>query len=116
MEKAVPIIILDRIMMQAGNRLGAGWYFLWTAYKVLGFSTNVLRCAYNPSNTANVWFFTQGINLVGGTQYTIAYKYGNNSTTYVEKLKVAYRTSTSVGGMTNVLADYPSIVDKMAHT
>jgi hypothetical protein len=61
--------------------------------------------------------FTQGLNLTAGTQYTISYRYGNNSTTlYVEKLKVAFGTSATVAAMTNPVADYPAINDGVAHT
>lgn len=81
-----------------------------------GLSTKVLRYAWNGSNAANTWFFTQGLNLTAGTQYTISYKYGNNSTTYVEKLKVAFGTSATAAAMVNAIADYPSINDKTAHT
>jgi hypothetical protein len=81
-----------------------------------GFITNVLRYHYNSSNAANAWFFTQGLNLTAGVQYTISYKYGNNSSTYAEKLKVAYGTSPVESAMTNSVADYPSINDEMAHT
>lgn len=81
-----------------------------------GFTTKVLKYEYNSSNAANTWFYTQGLNLTGGVQYTITYKYGNNSTTYVEKLKVAYGNSAAASAMTNVLADYPSINDQMAHS
>ncbi|PJJ67952.1 fibronectin type III domain-containing protein [Chryseobacterium geocarposphaerae] len=81
-----------------------------------GLSTKVLRYAWNSSNAANTWFFTQGLNLTAGTQYTISYKYGNNSTTYVEKLKVAFGTSATAAAMVNAIADYPSINDKTAHT
>ncbi|WP_294226538.1 T9SS type A sorting domain-containing protein [uncultured Chryseobacterium sp.] len=81
-----------------------------------GFTTKVLKYAYNSSSAANTWFYTQGLNLTGGVQYTITYKYGNNSTTYVEKLKVAYGTSPLASAMTNTIADYPSINDKTAHS
>ena len=81
-----------------------------------GFTTNVLKYQYNSSNSGNAWFFTQGLNLTAGVQYTISYKYGNNSSTYVEKLKVAYGTSPAAAAMTGSIADYPSINDEMAHT
>jgi len=82
-----------------------------------GFSTKVLRYAWNGSNAANTWFFTQGLNLTAGTQYTISYKYGNNTlTTYTEKLKVAFGTSATAAAMINPIADYPTINDKIAHT
>jgi len=81
-----------------------------------GFTTNVLRYHYNSSSPANAWFYTQGLSLTAGVQYTISYKYGNNSSTYAEKLKVAYGTSPVASAMTNSVADYPSINDEMAHT
>lgn len=81
-----------------------------------GLSTKVLRYAWNGSNAANTWFFTQGLNLTAGTQYTISYKYGNNSTSFTEKLKVAFGTSATAAGMVNPIADYPTINDKTAHT
>ena len=74
-----------------------------------GFTTNTLRYAYSIPNAANVWFYTNGITLTAGTNYTISYKYGNNSTVYIEKLKVACGTSPVDTAMTNLLADHPSI-------
>ncbi|MCE3076782.1 fibronectin type III domain-containing protein [Chryseobacterium gwangjuense] len=82
-----------------------------------GFTTKALQYSWNGSNAANTWFFTQGLNLTAGTQYTIAYKYGNDtSVTYTEKLKVAFGTSATVAGMTSPIADYPAINDATAHT
>ena len=68
------------------------------------------RCAYyawNTYNAANAWLFTKQIVLVAGQDYEISYKYG--SAGYTEKMKVAYGISNSVAGMTNLLADHPSI-------
>ncbi|MGH1516108.1 GEVED domain-containing protein [Chryseobacterium sp. JK1] len=79
------------------------------------FTTNVLRYSYNFSSAADTWFFTQGLNLTAGVQYTISYKYGNNSTTYTEKMKVAFGTSPTIAAMTGAIADYPSINDNTAH-
>ncbi|WBX96728.1 fibronectin type III domain-containing protein [Chryseobacterium gambrini] len=74
-----------------------------------GFTTKALTYLYNFSNDANAWFYTQGINLTAGVSYRIKYTYGNNSTTYAEKLKVAYGTSANNASMTNALADHPNI-------
>ncbi|GEM56633.1 hypothetical protein B0A58_15635 [Flavobacterium branchiophilum NBRC 15030 = ATCC 35035] len=81
-----------------------------------GFTNRTLQYAYNSANAANAWFFTAGINLTGGTAYDISYKYGNNSTTYTEKLKIAYGTTASATGMTTVLADHPTINTSAATT
>ena len=100
--------------LNAGN--GNNWATAAAPTDSPGFASKVLKYAYNSSNAANTWFFTQGINLTAGTPYTIAYKYGNNSTSYTEKLKVAYGISPNAAGMTNSLADYSSINDEMAHS
>lgn len=81
-----------------------------------GFTNRTLQYAYNSANAANAWFFTAGINLTGGTAYDISYKYGNNSTTYFEKLKIAYGTTASATGMTTVLADHATINTSAATT
>lgn len=84
----------------------------WNTYNLSaqGFTGNVLNYSYNSSSAANTWFFTQGINLTGGTSYRIKYKYGIASgTVYPENLKVAYGTSPSNSAMSNTLADYPGI-------
>ncbi|WP_313807536.1 T9SS type A sorting domain-containing protein [Flavobacterium sp.] len=84
---------------------------LWTVQNNVGygFTTNALRYSWNTTNAANVWFFTQGVNLVGGQEYKISYNYGNASATFPEKLKVAYGSSNNAAGMTNILADYANI-------
>ena len=75
-----------------------------------GFTSNTLRYPWSQTNAANTWFFTNAISLTAGTSYTISYLYGNRSTTFVEKMKVAYGTAADASAMTNSLADYPSIV------
>ncbi|MBS1548583.1 MAG: T9SS type A sorting domain-containing protein [Bacteroidetes bacterium] len=74
-----------------------------------GFTSNALKYGYNGSNPANAWFYTQGINLVGGQTYAIEFSYGNNSNTYIEKLKVAYGTTANAASMTNQIVDLPNI-------
>lgn len=90
---------------------------VWTTYSPggNGFTSKVLNYLYNSTNAANTWFYTQGINLTAGVQYTISYKYGNNGgTTYVEKMKVAYGTSADAASMTNAIADHPNITNSTA--
>lgn len=81
-----------------------------------GFTNKTLRYAYNSTNAANAWFYTNGVSLVAGTAYTVGYKYGNNSTTYNENLKVAVGTSAAAASMTTVLADHPGIIGGVAAT
>lgn len=71
---------------------------------------NVLTYRYHNDNQANTWFFTRGVNLVAGTEYTLSYNYGNNSE-YVEKLRVFYGYDKNLDSMTYELADHPEITD-----
>lgn len=92
----------------AGENLGSGNMWTTLNYNSNGFIGNVLRYAYN-ANAANAWFYTQGVEMLAGVEYKISYKYGNVSTTWTEKMKVAVGTGTGAGSMTTILADYPSI-------
>lgn len=80
-----------------------------TALNEYGFTSNVLRYAFTCGAAADTWFYTQGLTLNAGTTYRISYKYGSNSTGYTEKMKIAYGTSPSVDGMTEILANHPMI-------
>ncbi|RYY44709.1 MAG: T9SS type A sorting domain-containing protein, partial [Chitinophagaceae bacterium] len=71
---------------------------------------NVLTYRYHNNNDANTWFFTQGINLVAGTEYILSYDYGNNSSN-VEKLRVFYGLDKNLDAMAYELADHPEITD-----
>ncbi len=74
-----------------------------------GFTSKTLQYSWNSSNPANAWFYTQPVSLTAGTSYRLRFKYGNNSTTYVEKLEVKYGVSPSSADMTDLIVDYPSI-------
>ncbi|MBW8360174.1 MAG: fibronectin type III domain-containing protein [Weeksellaceae bacterium] len=80
-----------------------------------GFTSNALQYSYNFSEDADTWFFTRGINMVAGTTYYIHYKYGNNSTTYSENLKVAIGNSATAAAMVNVIGDHVGIQDAVMH-
>lgn len=74
-----------------------------------GFTTKCLQYGYNSTNPANAWFYTQGLNLTGGVTYRLTFNYGNNSTSFIEKLKVAYGSTPVNGSMTTQLLDFPTI-------
>lgn len=99
----------------SGENLGSGNNWTVANHTSNGFNGKVLRYQYS-SSAADAWFFTQGVNLEAGTNYEISYKYGNNSTSYTEKLKVAMGTSPSAADMTQVLEDHPNINQGTAQT
>jgi hypothetical protein len=81
-----------------------------------GFTTKALQYLYNFSNAANAWYYTQGITMTTGTNYTIAFDYGNNSTTYKENLKVMFGTAADYNVMINPIVDLSSINDGVLHS
>ena len=74
-----------------------------------GFTSKTLEYPYNLSNAADVWFYTQGLNLTAGISYRITFRFGCNSTTYTESMNVSYGNMASVSSMTDLIVDYPSI-------
>lgn len=89
------------------QNLGSGNNWQTASVNNYGFNSNVLRYTYN-SNAANVWFYTQGIELEAGVNYVISYEYGNASS-WAEKMKVAYGTAANSEAMTTILADHSDI-------
>jgi hypothetical protein len=81
-----------------------------------GFEGKVLLYNFTCQAPADTWFYTQGITLTAGTTYSISYKYAMNNANYVEKMKVAYGTSPDFDGMTEQLADHPTINFTTAET
>lgn len=74
-----------------------------------GFTSKTLQYGYSSSSAADAWFYTQGLNLTGGTSYRLSFRYGNNSATYIEQLEVKYGTAPASASMTNLIIDYPSV-------
>ncbi len=80
--------------------------YTWTAlasstYTIAG--SNSMVYLYNSSNTsipADDWFFTPGLNLVGGTSYTLKFKY-KTSTSFPERLEIKYGNTATSAGMTS---------------
>ncbi len=91
------------------ENVGNGNNWVTVANPGNGFTSKTLKYGYNAANAANAWFYTQGLNLTGGTSYRLTFKYGNNSATYIESMNVSYGTSAAAVDMTNPIVDYPSI-------
>ncbi|WP_026703637.1 T9SS-dependent choice-of-anchor J family protein [Flavobacterium soli] len=81
-----------------------------------GFNSKVLQYIYTCSSAANAWYYTQGIALTAGQEYTISYKYGTNNTLYVEKLKVMFGMSPTSEDMTEEIANHDNINFNIAQT
>jgi hypothetical protein len=73
-----------------------------------GFTSKCLSYTSSAS-AANAWFYTKAISLVAGTTYQLTFNYGNNSTNFLHKLKVAYGSSAISSSMTNTIVDIASI-------
>ena len=54
--------------------------------------------------------------MTAGTNYTISFDYGNNSTTYKENLKVMFGTAADYNVMINPIVDLSSINDGVLHS
>ncbi len=76
-----------------------------------GMQGNVANVSYTPAGSPamDTWLYTQGLNLVAGTNYRLTYDYFNNSTTWTESMGVFYGTAADGAAMTTSLADHPSI-------
>jgi len=88
--------------------LGTGGNWQTSQSPGSGFISKTLQFTGNASN-GDAWFFTQGIQLDASKRYTFKFKYGNNSTTSIEKLKAFSGTSPSAASMTNSFADLQNI-------
>jgi hypothetical protein len=80
-----------------------------------GFNTKTLTYNYSTPNAANAWFYTQGLNLTGGTSYRLTYNYANRGT-FPEKLKVNYGNAAVFASMTSTLTDHPAITSGTIQT
>lgn len=78
-----------------------------------GFFDEHLIYNFHPTNAANTWFITKGINLVAGSTYRLTYVYGGSSefTSITNRMEVRYGTvGTGAGLATATLLDnHPEI-------
>lgn len=100
----------------SAENVGTGNMWVTSTAPGYGFITKVLKYGYDISNAANTWFYTNSIALVAGETYTVSYNYGNNSTTYSEKLKVSYGATANAAAMTTELANHTGIMQGIIQT
>ncbi|MBK8582257.1 MAG: hypothetical protein IPL86_10580 [Flavobacteriales bacterium] len=86
------------------QNLNAETTWITASSTYLGASSKVARYPYSSTTAANDWMYTPGINLVGGTPYTLSYTYGANG--FDESLEVYYGTAASAASMTNLVVDH----------
>ncbi|WP_432672073.1 T9SS type A sorting domain-containing protein [Flavobacterium sp. SM2513] len=83
------------------------WYTSY--YPGYGYESSTLTYNGDLYTDANSWFFTRGINLVAGQNYTISYRYGGASTDtffYNNNLIVKFGTQASPENMTLDVAEH----------
>lgn len=76
-----------------------------------GFTGNYFQSDYTGSSDGDVdnWIYTNKVNMIPGVNYKISFKYGNNSSSFTEKLALAYGTAATADSMTTILFDDTSI-------
>src|SRR5699024_7728587 len=97
---------------------GNGWVTSSDEYDVPeAFEGNFLFANYSNflEGDLNAWYYTQGIELEADTEYVISFKYGNNSSSYTEKLRVMFGTSPEEDSMEEEIIDLNNISDGEAH-
>lgn len=69
----------------------------------------------DPTRAADDWFYLQGLNLVGGTEYRLKFYYkGAFGPTYVEKFEVKYGTKAYSANQTNLLYSNMNVITAFA--
>lgn len=106
----------DLPICTTSEKIGNGNNWLTSENPGIGFNGKVLSYAWSTSSAANAWFYTQGVQLIGGQAYQIKYRFGNDNTFgTTEKMKVAYGTSPTASAMTKQLSNHQNISNGIAN-
>lgn len=78
--------------------------------------TKSMRYNWDGTTPGNDWFYTPGLNLVGGTAYNLKfYHKASDGPTYVENLEVKYGTAANAASMTSgTIVSLPGIATALA--
>ncbi|WP_298395842.1 GEVED domain-containing protein [Flavobacterium sp.] len=92
------------------NTLGNQWVTT-TGPVGANFLSEHLIYNFHPVEAANAWFYTRGINLIAGNEYTIDYLYGGSSqnTLITNKLEVKYGLAPTASAMVYPVDNHPVI-------
>ncbi|RCK73939.1 MAG: Cell surface protein [Ignavibacteriae bacterium] len=72
-------------------------------YNITPGGTKGIKYTYNSTNAANDWLISPELTLAGGVPHRVTFWYRTNSTTYIEKIKVAWGTSPTPASLTNII-------------
>lgn len=103
----------------SGTAGGGRWvsYNLGTSPATWVSPVTVVRYIYDASvatRGADDWFYTQGLNLTGGTSYRLKFYYkGSDGPTWFEKLEVKYGTLAHNSAMSNLLFTNNNIISNI---
>lgn len=109
-QAATPPAVPDCMTTELLNSNGTNWVSA-NSFGSYGFTGNYLRCVYTNfgEGAVNSWIFTNQLSLQAGTAYKVSFRYGNNSTSYIEKLAVAIGGSPTSGSMGSPIFDNTNI-------
>ena len=100
----------------AGEGVIPNYYKTWVTAAPsspdFGFNTTHMSCFSSPSNNSDSYFYTAGINMIGGTSYKLSYKYGaslQNAGAKSQNLRVYYSTSPVSSSIVSQLASHLSL-------
>ena len=102
--------------LTAGENVFPNYYKTWVTEAPsspdFGFNTTHMSCFSSPSNNSDSYFYTEGINMIGGTSYKLSYKYGaslQNAGAKSQNLRVYYSTSPVSSSIVSQLASHLSL-------
>ncbi|HRE78345.1 MAG TPA: fibronectin type III domain-containing protein [Flavobacterium sp.] len=84
---------------------GAGNNWVSSPADFSAFFDEHLTYTFHPTNNANTWFITKGVNLTAGQTYRIQYIYGGSSEfTYItNRMEVRYGTTGTAAGLAGAI-------------
>ena len=80
--------------------------FWRTATGAAGFTGPYAQYGYASAIDGDDWLMSPGLDLVGGTTYTVSYKYAAQSASFPEAMEVYYGSSNVAAGMTDLIVDH----------